>query len=117
VAIDPRGKFIYVANALDSTVTSFAIDLPSGTPSVAVNVSGTSVNSTDTDPVAIASDPALGRYVYTANYLGNSLSGFRMDSTSGALTATQAVPYPSGQEPTALVIIPHGNHASTTVAN
>jgi len=117
VAIDPRGKFLYVANTLDATVWSFVIDLPSGTPSVAVNASGTSVNATETDPVAIAADPALGRYVYTANYLANSLSGFRMDVTSGALTGTQSAPYPSGQEPTALIAIPHGNHATITVAN
>jgi 6-phosphogluconolactonase (cycloisomerase 2 family) len=75
------------------------------------------VNATETDPVAIAADPALGRYVYTANYLANSLSGFRMDVTSGALTGTQSAPYPSGQEPTALIAIPHGNHATITVAN
>jgi 6-phosphogluconolactonase (cycloisomerase 2 family) len=116
VAIDPRGTFLYVTNALDSSVTSYSIDITGGTPTIAVNTSGASVNATETYPVAIAVDPALGRYVYTANYLANSLSGFRLDSTSGALTATQSTPYPSGQEPTALVIIPHGNHALPTVA-
>jgi 6-phosphogluconolactonase (cycloisomerase 2 family) len=115
VVVDPRGRFLYVSNALDSTVSSYVIDVTSGIPTVAVNTTGSSVNSTDTYPVAVAADPALGRYVYTANHLGNSLSGFRLDTTSGALTSTQATPYPSAQEPTALVIIPHGNHALTTV--
>jgi len=27
VVIDPRGKYIYVSNALDSTVSAYAIDL------------------------------------------------------------------------------------------
>ena len=46
-------------------------------------------------PVSIAVDPALGRFVYTANYLGNSLSGFRLDPTAGTLATTQATPYPT----------------------
>jgi 6-phosphogluconolactonase (cycloisomerase 2 family) len=116
LAIDPTGKFIYVTNALDSTISAFAITLANGTPTVVLGVTGTQLNATDTEPVAIAIDPALGRYVYTANYLGNSVSGFRLDPTSGALTATQATPYPStGSEPTALVVVPHGNHATQTV--
>ena len=72
-------------------------------------------NSTDTDPVAIIVDPALGRFVFTANYLGNSISGFRLSPNTGALKTTQATPYPTGANPTAMIAIPHGNHASQTV--
>ena len=72
IAIDPRGKYMYVANALDSSVSAYVIDLSTGTPSAAVNPTGSATNSTDTQPVSIAVDPALGRFVYTANYLGNS---------------------------------------------
>jgi 6-phosphogluconolactonase len=115
VAIDPRGKFMYVANALDSSVTAYVIDLPTGTPSTAVNVSGSQTNSTDTQPSSILVDPALGRYVYTGNYLGNSISGFRLDPTAGTLKQTQSTPYPTGSEPTALVAIPHGNHSTQSV--
>jgi 6-phosphogluconolactonase (cycloisomerase 2 family) len=115
LTIDPRGKFIYVTNALDSTVSAYAITLATGTPTVAMSATGTQLNATDTEPVAIAVDPALGRFVYTANYLGNSVSGFRLDPTAGSLTATQATPYSAGSEPTALVIIPHGNHATQSV--
>jgi len=116
VTIDPRGKYLYVSNALDSTVSAYAIDLPSGTPTTAVSTSGISANSTDTQPDAIALDPALGRFVYTANYLGNSVSGFRLDPNAGSLSPTQATPYPTGAKPTALVIIPHGNHSLQAVA-
>jgi 6-phosphogluconolactonase len=115
IAIDPRGKFIYVSNALDSSVTAYVIDLPTGTPSTAVNSTGSSINSTDTQPVAIAVDPALGRFVYTANFLGNSVSGFRLDPTAGTLIQTQATPYPTGSKPTAVIIVPHGNHSIQTV--
>ncbi|MGA7244248.1 MAG: beta-propeller fold lactonase family protein [Terracidiphilus sp.] len=115
IAIDPRGKFIYVSNSLDSTVTAYVIDLPTGTPSTAVNTTGSQTNNTDTQPVSVAVDPALGRYVYTANFLGNSVSGFRLDPTAGTLKQTQATPYPTGIHPTAVVLVPHGNHSTQTV--
>ena len=115
IAIDPRGLFIYVTNKLDSTVLAYSITLATGNPSAAVNVTGSQLNSTDTQPVAAIVDPSLGRFVYTANYLGNSVSGFKLDPTSGALTATQATPYPTGSKPTALVSIPRGNHVTQAV--
>src|ERR1700739_200108 len=115
ISIDPRGKFIYVSNALDSTVTAYVIDLPTGTPSAAVNTTGSQTNITDTQPVSVAVDPALGRYVYTANYLGNSVSGFRLDPIAGTLKQTQATPYPVGIHPSAIVMAPHGNHSTQAV--
>ena len=117
IAIDPRGKYLYVANSLDSTVSAYIIDLATGTPSAAVNVSGASINSTDTQPVSITVDPALGRYVYTANQLGNSISGFRLDPNAGSLKPAQSTPYPTKEpRPSALVAIPHGNHSTQAVA-
>lgn len=115
IAIDPRGKFIYVSNGLSSTVSAYAIDLNTGTPSAAVNATGSSTNVTDTTPLAVAVDPALGRYVYTANSLGNTVSGFRLDPTAGTLTQTQGTPYTAGQKPTALVLVPHGNHSIQSI--
>ena len=115
VAIDPRGKYMYVANSLDSSVSAYVIDLATGTPSAAVNPTGSSTNTTDTQPLALAIDPALGRFIYTANYLGNSVSGFRLDPNAGNLTPTQATPYPSDAKPTAVAIVPHGNHSTQTV--
>jgi 6-phosphogluconolactonase (cycloisomerase 2 family) len=115
ITIDPRGKFIYVTNSLDSTVSPYEIDLATGSPSTTVNPTGGGSNATDTQPVAVMIDPALGRFVYTANYLGNSISGFRLDSTSGALSLTQATPYPTGAKPTAVIGVPHGNYSTQSV--
>jgi 6-phosphogluconolactonase len=115
IAIDPRGKFIYNANSLDSSIGGYTISLPTGTPSAIVSTSSVSVFNTDTAPAAIALEPAIGRFIYTANYLGNSVSGFRYDPSNGAVTQTQATPYPSGANPTALAIVPHGNHSLQTV--
>jgi len=115
IVVDPRGKYIYIANALDSSVSAYVIDLATGTPSAAVNVTGAQTNTTDTEPVSILVDPALGRFVYTANRLGNSVSGFRLNTATGALAPTQATPYPSSQSPTAVVSVPHGSHSVQTV--
>jgi YVTN family beta-propeller protein len=115
LVVDPRGKYIYVANSLDSSVTAYVIDLSTGTPSAAVNTTGSQTNQTDTQPVSILVDPALGRFVYTANHLGNSISGFRLDPNAGTLVITQATPYPTGAQPTALVSVPHGNHSLQSV--
>ena len=115
LSVDPRGRFMYVSNSLDSSVSSYVIDIQTGTPSAAVNTTGSQTNSTDTQPVAIAVDPALGRFVFTANYLGNSISGFRLDPTAGTLKPTQATPYPTGQHPAAVALVPHGNHSTQVV--
>jgi 6-phosphogluconolactonase len=115
MTIDPRGLYIYLTNSLDSSVSGYSISLPTGTPSGVVGSTSSAGNGTDTEPVAIIVDPSLGRYVYTANYLGNSVSGFRLDPNSGSLQATQATPYPTGANPTALAAVPHGNHATQSV--
>jgi 6-phosphogluconolactonase len=111
IAIDARGKYIYVANSLDNSVAGYVIDLATGTPTGAINVTGSAVNATDTQPVAILVDAALARFVYTANRIGDSVSGFKLNTDTGAITPTQATPYPTGASPTALASVPHGNHA------
>ncbi|MFP5204482.1 MAG: lactonase family protein [Acidobacteriota bacterium] len=110
VVVDPRGMYLYVANSLQNTVSAYTIAQPSGTPSAVINVSGSSVNATDTTPVSILVDPGLGRFVYTANNLGNSISGFQLDPNTGVLKPTILTPYPTGLNPTALAAVPHGNH-------
>ena len=116
IAIDPRGIYLYISNGLDSTVSAYVISLSTGTPSAAINVTGSQINSTDTTPVALVVDPALGRFVYTANNLGNSVSGFRLNPTTGALTPTQTTPYPTGAQPAAIAAVPHGNHSIQTTS-
>ncbi len=115
ITFDPRGKFVYVSNALDSTISAFVIDLSTGAATITANPVSGPVNPTDTEPVGLVVDPSLGRFLYTANYLGNSVSGFRLDPTSGVLTTTQNTPYPSGSNPTAIAAIPHGNHEVQSV--
>ncbi len=115
VVVDPRGIYIYVSNSLDSDISGYTIALPTGAPSAVVNTTSNAPYSTDTQPVAITVDPALGRFVYTVNHLGNSVSGFRLNPNTGVVAATQATPYPTAANPTAIVIVPHGNHSVQSV--
>jgi 6-phosphogluconolactonase len=111
ITIDPRGKYLYVSNELDNSVSAYAIDLATGTPTAAVNTTGSATNSTGTSPVAILVDPGFGRYVYTANLLDNSITGFHLNPSTGTLSPAQSGPYPSVGQPAALASVPHGNHA------
>ena len=111
ITIDPRGLFIYVTNELDNTISAYAITVATGVPTAAVNTSGSTANSTGTSPVAVIVDPSYGRFVYSANLLDNSLTGFQLNPSTGTLTATLNAPYPSVGSPTAVAAIPHGNHS------
>ena len=113
ICIDPRGLYVYVSNSLSSVISAFAITLSTGTPSTLSYTTGAA--ATDTDPVAITVDPALGRFVYTANQLGNSVSGFRLNPNDGTINETVSTPYPTGSAPTALLAIPHGNHSVQSI--
>lgn len=111
ISIDPRGYYIYVSNELDNSISAYAIDRATGTPSGVINTSGSATNSTGTEPVAILVDPGFGRYVYTANFLDNSVSGFMLNASTGTLTPATNGPYPTVGQPTAIASVPHGNHS------
>jgi 6-phosphogluconolactonase (cycloisomerase 2 family) len=115
ITIDPRGIYMYITNSLDNTLSSYSISLPTGTPSTVVGSGATAGNTTDTDPVSVTVEPSLGRYVYTANRLGDSISGFKLNPDTGALSSNLATPYPTGALPMAVIAVPHGNHATQSV--
>jgi 6-phosphogluconolactonase len=99
IAVDATGKFAVVANSQDSTVSTYAI---SGGPLTRAGTFATGLQ-----PVAIGIDPSLNQYMYTANFLGNTVSGFELNPTTGALLNTQFSPFKSNAEPTAVAAIPH----------
>jgi DNA-binding beta-propeller fold protein YncE len=101
IAIDSTGKFAAVTNALDSTVTTYSIS------SGALARIGTF--ATGLQPVAVGIDPSLNQYIYTANFLGNNVSGFELQSGSGSLLVSQNSPYIANAQPTAVAAIPHNS--------
>jgi 6-phosphogluconolactonase len=115
ITIDPRGIYLYVTNELDNTVSAYEIAVQTGTPSAAVNTTGSATNNTSTEPVAVLVDAAFGRFVYAANFLDNSVSGFQLNPSTGTLAPAQSTPFPSVGAPVALASVPHGNHSINVV--
>ncbi len=109
VAVTPDGKFLYVSNQFDSTVTSFS-----------VNASGVLTRGlvvpVGTAPSALAITPN-GGFLYVAN--SSTVSGFAIcnqvvtsciDPTApdGVLTALTGSPFSSGLGPASIVAAPSG---------
>jgi 6-phosphogluconolactonase (cycloisomerase 2 family) len=109
ITIDPRGKYIYVSNYGDGTVSGFALNATTGAPS---GLAGTSsATATDPGPAAIVVEDSIGRYVYTANFIGNSISSLYLDPNAGTTNTGQNSPFPGVAKPTAIATVKHGDHA------
>lgn len=100
ITIDAKGKHAYVANAQDSNITGYSIENGSLTRIASYPVG--------TQPIAIGIDPAMNQFLYTANFLGNSVTGFEINATDGTLLDSQFSPYQANANPTAVAAIPHG---------
>jgi 6-phosphogluconolactonase len=114
IAIDPRGKFLYVANFNSNTVGTYAIDPSSGA------LSGTGgglpvVSSVGTGPTCVTIDPAIGIYLYTSNNTDSSVSAEQLDPHSGALKQVQGTQFSSQVQPTCAVAVANGAHATQIV--
>jgi len=102
ITVDPTGNYAFVTNAVDSTISAYTIS------NGVLKSFGT--YPTSTQPVAVLVDPSTNHYVYAANYLGGTVSGFMLDSNSSpvSLLATPNTPYRVNAQPTAMVAITHG---------
>ena len=101
VVVDATGNWVIVANSLDSNLSVYSAS------SGVLSSVGTSF-TTGTQPVAIGIDPSLNQYIYTANFLGNTVSGFQLNATSGDLLISQFSPYAANANPTAVAAVTHG---------
>jgi DNA-binding beta-propeller fold protein YncE len=99
IVMDSTAGYAFVANAGDSTVTAYT------TSNGALKSAGTF--TTGLQPVAIGLDPSKNHFLYTANFLGNNVSGFELTNINGPLINTQNTPYASNAQPTAVAAIPH----------
>jgi hypothetical protein len=100
IVVDTAYPFAYVTNSQDSNVTAYSI-----ASSGALSFIGT--YATGLQPVAIGIDPSTEHFLYTINFLDNTVSGFDLSTTSGTLLDSQNSPFPSNSQPTAVAAIPH----------
>ena len=99
IAVDQAYNYAFVANSTDSSITAYSMS--SG---VLTRLGNYSVGL---QPVAIGIDPSTQRYVFTANFLGNNVSGYQLQKADGSLLLSQGTPFPSNNQPTAVAAIPH----------
>ncbi len=99
IAVNQAYNYAFVANSTDSSITVYSMN--SG---VLTRLGSYSVG---TQPVAIGVDPSTARYIFTANFLGNNVSGYQLQKADGSMLLTQGTPFPTNNQPTAVVAIPH----------
>lgn len=103
IAIDPSGKYAYVANENSSPqVLVYRIDPSTGElKKVGEAIAGTSA-------ICITVDP-LGRFVYVANTISSTVSFYTIDPDTGTLTRQGAVA--AGSATNGVVVEPSGRFA------
>jgi 6-phosphogluconolactonase len=99
IVVDPSYEFAYVTNSLDSTVTAYSI---SGGKLTSIGTYPTGLQ-----PVAIGIDPSTEHFLYTVNFLSNTVSGFELSTTAGTLLDSQDTPFATDAQPTAVAAVPH----------
>ncbi len=103
IVVDPNYPFVYVTNALDSTVWAYSMN--SG------ELTNVGTYGTGLEPVAMGIDPSTSHFLYIANFLGNTafgtVSGFELSPTAGTLINSESSPYIANAQPTAVAAIPH----------
>ncbi len=99
IVVDQSYNFAYVANATDSTISAYTMS--SG------KLTSLGTYSTGLEPVALGIDPSTSHFLYSANFLGNTVSGFELSTTDGTLLDTQNSPFAANDQPMAVAAIPH----------
>jgi 6-phosphogluconolactonase len=108
IAIDPAGKFLYVAisdpgTATSTTVDGFLIDASSG----ALTKMPASPFQVATTPDSIAIDPS-GRFLYVSCSNSNVIGAFVIDPDTGTLGAVQGSPFAAPGFPLFVRVDPSG---------
>jgi 6-phosphogluconolactonase len=104
VVVDPTYDYAYVSNATDATVTAYSISSTSGSVGVLTRIGSF---ATGLQPVAIGIDPSTNHFLFTVNFLDNTVSDFEVTTTTGALLVAQSSPFPTSAQPVAAAAIPH----------
>jgi 6-phosphogluconolactonase (cycloisomerase 2 family) len=93
VAVDPTGKFVYLPNFLDNSVSAYTINASSG----ALTTVAGSPFASGHGPEFEGIDPT-GKFVYVSNAYDSNVYGYSINSSSGALTTLSGSPFPINAE-------------------
>jgi 6-phosphogluconolactonase len=106
LSFHPNGKWLYVANELDSTVTAFSYQ-DGGLDDLETMSTLPAGFAGRNSPAEILVDQE-GRFLYVSNRGHDSIAVFAIDSASGRLTAIEHIPT-GGRTPRNFALDPTGN--------
>jgi YVTN family beta-propeller protein len=106
MAVDPSGKFAYVADGNNpgstGSVFMYTIDATTGA------LTSTGTIATGVNPVSVVMDPS-GKFAYVPNFNSNDVAMYTINATTGALTSTGTIA--TGADPVSAVVDPSGKFA------
>ncbi len=108
VAVEPSGRFAYVANNVSGNISAYRIDATTG----ALTSIGAAV-AAGFRPNAITVDPS-GKFAYVANFIGDfsgNVSAYTVDAGTGALSEVAGSPFAAGLDPQSVTVDPLGRFA------
>jgi len=108
-AFHPGGKFVYVINEMQSTVTAFAYDATAGRLRELQTVSTLPKNFAGENTTAEIRVDSSGRFLYGSNRGADSIAVFSIDAEKGTLTPVERVST-QGKEPRNFEIDPTGKY-------
>ncbi|MDI6025318.1 lactonase family protein [Corticibacterium sp. UT-5YL-CI-8] len=109
MALDPKGRLLFVLNELDSTLASFAIDQSAGTLvqlDSKLTAPADALKENHCADIQISDD---GQFLYASNRGHDSIAVFKVDPQSGKLDHIQSLPC-GGVTPRNLALSPSGKH-------
>lgn len=107
LAFDPTGRYVYVINELDSTISAFAFDQERGTLRIIQTASTLPDGFAGTSHTAQILVHPSGRFVYGSNRGHDSIAVFAVDPASGRLSLVGYQPS-GGKTPRNFTIDPTG---------
>jgi YD repeat-containing protein len=116
--VDPSGRFAYVVNSNDETISGYAIDPTSGA-STLIPGSPFALGVTGTGPASALTIDPTGQFLYAATSCSNNtcsggtISVYQISPSTGALTLAFS-PQSFGASPSSLVVEPRGEFLYAT---
>jgi 6-phosphogluconolactonase len=100
MAIDPSGKFLFVAN-YEGTIGEYI--LSNGLPTLSTTAPSTASGSGTT---CVSVEPTQGNYIYASGSLSNTITGYQIIPSDGSLKPIVNSPYTATTLPLCLVVVP-----------
>lgn len=103
-AVDPSGRFYYVPNQDDDTISQYSIDPVTGD----LTAMTTATVAAGNNPLDFIVDPS-GRYAYSVAFLTSGVNQYTIDEDTGELTANGLASFPQpGYQVKAMAMDPSG---------